>query len=51
MKIRLIGFVLVFAVLAVLYVVIEDNGAQTSSPAPAAASSSSDADFKSLKIQ
>lgn len=52
MKARLIGFVLVFAVLAVLYVLTENNGSASSSvSSPAVQSSTSDSDFKNLKIQ
>lgn len=52
MKARLIGFVLVLAVLAVLYVLTGDKGPASSPvPSPAVQPSSSDADFKNLKIQ
>lgn len=52
MKARLIGFVLVFTVLAALYVLTGNNGPASSPvPGPAVQPSSSDADFKNLKIQ
>lgn len=48
MKARLIGFVLVFAVLAVLYVLTGDSGPASS---PVSQPGTSDSDFKNLKIQ